>query len=82
MWKLWPLAPYFIVPVLVGKLVCRGSWMQILQAYGVWLVILVLFALTSAERFSEGFGWSLILALFTTVFAIPVLVLLLKFLAR
>lgn len=82
MWKLWPLIPYFIVPALIGKLICRGSWMQILQAYGIWLVILVVLGLTLAGRFSEGFSWSLILALFTTVFAIPIFVLLLKFLVR
>lgn len=82
MGKAWPLAPYFIVPVLIAKLICRGSWMQILQAYGIWLTILAVVSLTGASRFDEGVGWSLIIALFTTVFAIPIFVLSLKFFQR
>lgn len=76
--KIWPLVPYFVAPVLVARYLFRGRWIEILQAYCIWIALLMVFGLTQGSSLDEGYGWALIIALFSTVFAIPVLVLLLK----
>lgn len=76
-----PLVPYFVLPILIGKFLCQGSWLQIFQAYAIWIGILAMIGLLFSNRNDHGFGWALIIALFTTVFAIPVLVLILRYLS-
>jgi hypothetical protein len=79
---IWLLMAYFGVPILLTRFVIRGKWIEILQAYGVWMALLAMFGLLAAGSRDEGFGWALILALFWTILAIPILVLLLKLRSR
>lgn len=74
----WPIVPYFVAPVLVARFLCRGRWIEILQAYGIWIGLLAFFGFMQGGLHGEGYGWALLMALFTTVFAIPIFVLLLK----
>lgn len=74
----WPLVPYFVAPVLVARFLCRGAWIEILQAYAIWTGLLAFGGFMQGGPHDDGYGWALIIALFTTVFAIPILVLLLK----
>lgn len=77
---MWPLVPYFVVPILLARLLFRGRWLELLQAYGIWIALLALFGFLQGGPNDEGYGWALIIALFATVFAIPILVMLLKLL--
>ena len=74
----WPIVPYVVAPVLVARFLCRGRWIEILQAYGVWIGLLALFGFIEGGSHREGYGWALIIALFTNVFAVPIFVVLLK----
>ena len=77
----WPIVPYLVVPVLVARFLVRGRWIEIVQAYGIWLALMVAFGLLhhlGTGKFGEGLGWAFIMALFFTTLAIPVIVLLLK----
>lgn len=70
---------YFIAPVGLAKLVLRASWRTILIAYAIWYGALLLFGLSAAPRIAEGMGWMMILAMFLTIPAVPIIVLLLRF---
>ena len=76
--SIWLLVPCFVAPVLVARFLFRGRWIELLQAYCIWIALLLAFGFTQGSSRDEGYGWALIIALFSTVFAIPVLVLLLK----
>lgn len=80
--NIWPVVPYFVLPVLVARFLFRGRWIELLQAYCIWIALLMAFGFTQGSTRGEGYGWALIIALFSTVFAIPILVLLLKLRGR
>ncbi len=74
----WPVVPYVVAPVLIARFLCRGRWIEILQAYGIWIGCLALFGFVQDGQHAEGYGWAFLIALFATVFAIPIFVVLLK----
>lgn len=80
----WLLVPSMVVPILVARFLLRGTWTEIVQAYGIWIVLWFLFGLLhglgrgSRSAYDEGFGWAIILGLFLPAFGIPILVLVLK----
>lgn len=77
--KLFVLALYFGVPLLICRLLLRASWRAIARAYAIWCGILLIFAvLSSGNSWDEGFGWALILGMFFTIPALPIIILILK----
>jgi hypothetical protein len=74
---LFMLGLYFFVPILLSK-VLGASWRRILIAYGIWIALLGVFGLTNARTLDEAIGWPLILGMFMTIPAIPVIALVLR----
>lgn len=71
----YALSLYFFIPITLARLLTRGTWREILNAYGLWLaLLLLLFAVPAGRAYAEGIGWAMIIAMFTTVIAVPVLV--------
>jgi len=62
-------------PVVLAKLLVRGSWRQIFGAYGMYWGGLTLIGLGMGN---DEAGWMLLIALFTTVFMVPLIVVFLK----
>jgi len=73
------LCVYVLVPVLIAGPLFGGRPVEVLQAYGIWITLLLVLGFLQGGAHGEGYGWMLIIGMFTTVFAIPILVLLLKF---
>lgn len=74
----WPIVPYGVAPVLLARFLCRGRWIDVLQAYGIWIGLLALFGFMHGGPHREDYGWALPMALFSTVLAIPIFVVLLN----
>lgn len=73
------LSAYVLVPVALAWLIVRADFRTIAIAYGIWIGFLVIaFGLLSGTSFSEGIGWSLIIAMFYTTPVIPVLCLIMN----
>ena len=72
------LGAYFFVPVFVAKVPIGASWKSIFIAYGIWMVLLTLFGLTSTRSWREAVGMPLILAMFFTLPAIAIIAFFLK----
>jgi heme/copper-type cytochrome/quinol oxidase subunit 4 len=64
-----------VVPFAIARYVTWGRWIEIALAYVIWIMMLVLFAMTM--HYHQR-GWVLLIALMTTVIAIPLLVLVIK----
>lgn len=75
------LAAYVLVPVLISLVLIRGKWSEILKAYGIWIALLGLIGFMQGGAHGEGYGWAIIIAMFSTFIAIPVLVLVQKVVA-
>jgi hypothetical protein len=78
---LYALGAWVLVPVLIAKLILRASWWTVMVAYGIWLALLAVVALSfllGGASFDEALGWPAILSMFLTVLAIPGIVLVLK----
>lgn len=75
---LFLLALYFFVPIFLAKVVLGARWKSILIAYGIWFAGLLVFGMTSSGTLGEALGWPLILGMFLTIPALPVLVLMLR----
>ena len=72
---------YFVVPVFLAKVVVRADWGTIAIAYGIWIAVLGIFALLnlgSGIKLDEAVGWPMIMSVFFTIPAIPVLALLMR----
>ncbi len=69
---------YFVAPVALARVLLRASWRSVLIAYAIWYGALFLFGLSAAPRVAEALGWMMILAMFLTIPAVPVIVLLLR----
>ena len=63
----------FGVPILISRLLLRASWRAIAHAYAIWFGFLL--AIGAIEA---ALGWALILAIFFTIPAVPIVILLLK----
>ncbi len=78
----WMLIPSVFVPVLLARVLFRGKWKEIAQAYAIWLALWLLFGLAIGLRsgFTVGFGWAVMLGLLSwmPILGIPVLLLLIK----
>ncbi|OYY00385.1 MAG: hypothetical protein B7Y80_07115 [Hyphomicrobium sp. 32-62-53] len=73
------LSAYVLVPVAIAWLIVRANVRTIAKAYGIWIGFLVVaFGLLSSTSFSEGIGWSLIIAMFYTTPVVPVLCLIMN----
>lgn len=66
------LGIYFIVPIALARLVVGASWPQIAIAYGILCLGLGLIA-AGGNTIDEKAGWMLILGMFFTIPAIPIL---------
>lgn len=78
---LFLLCLYFVVPVLLAKLVLRASWRAVGIAYAIWFGLLALFGLSTlggGASLDESVGWPIIMGMFLTIPAIVVLVIVLK----
>ena len=72
------LGAYLFVPVFVAKVPIGASWKSIFIAYGIWMVLLAIFGLTSTRSWREAIGLPLILAMFFTLPAIAIIAFFLK----
>ncbi|MEM9107459.1 MAG: hypothetical protein AAGC96_17550 [Pseudomonadota bacterium] len=69
---------FYGVPGLVALLPAGGDWRIVLKAYGIWIALLVGCFLIMTGNLEEGLGWAAIFGMFISVFAVPVLSLILK----
>ena len=72
------VALYLVVPIGIAKLVLRASWKATALAYAIWTAILLLLGIAAGGTWGEKLGWPMIVGLFTTFIAIPIIVLVLK----
>ena len=72
------LGLYFAVPILLAKIVVGATFQTILIAYAIWFGALLLFGLGSSRNIGEALGWPLILGMFFTTPALPIIALALK----
>jgi len=68
------LCLYFVVPIFLGKVVLGASAQAILIAYGIWFGGLLLWGFSATTNVGEAIGWPLIMGMFLTIPAIPVIV--------
>ncbi len=66
----------FVVPIVVARLVVRAEWRTIRNACFVWYGFLML--VLGGFKSTEGFGWVLIMAMFWSIPAVPVISLVMK----
>ena len=74
------LGLYFVVPILLAK-VLRASWRAVGIAYPIWFGLLALFGLSTlggGASLDESVGWPIIMGMFLTIPAVPVIVVVLK----
>jgi hypothetical protein len=74
------IAAVFAVPIMISKLVLRGSWRAIGLAYAIWFGFLLLqisLGVLSGQA-SEMAGWAMILAVYLSIPVISALVLFLR----
>jgi hypothetical protein len=71
-------ALYFGIPILISLLLLRAGWYDIARAYAIWFGILLVFGLLSGNTWGEALGWPLILGMFLTIPAVPLIILVLK----
>ena len=70
------LAVIFAAPAMIARLAVGGDWRQIVASYAIWLgFFLVVLVLPKGGTASEKGGWFAIMAMFTTVVAVPVITL-------
>lgn len=62
-----------VVPVVVARFVVRSDWRMIRNACLIWYGFLLLSS--GAMASADGFGWALILAMYFSILAIPLLAL-------
>ncbi|MEQ1651117.1 MAG: hypothetical protein ABL897_01365 [Hyphomicrobium sp.] len=72
------LSAYILVPFSLGLVVARGKWIEVLKAYGIWIGLLTVLGFLQGGAHGEGYGWMFIIAMFATVIAIPLIVLMLR----
>ena len=65
-----------VVPIVVARLVVRAEWRTIRNACLVWYGFLML--VLGGFKSTEGFGWVLIMAMFWSIPAVPVISLVMK----
>jgi hypothetical protein len=76
---LYFLGLYFAVPILLAKVVLGASFYAILVAYAVWFGMLLLWGFSSTSTLEEAVGWPIIMGMFLTIPALPVVLIGLKF---
>lgn len=80
---LWMFLISVLAPVMLARVLCRGTWKEIAQAYGIWLALWFLFGLSiglGSQGLSAGFMWAVMLGVLSLlpILGIPILVLLIK----
>ena len=66
---------YFGLPVGLSLLLLKAGWLEIANAYCLWLPILLVGAvLLGARSAAELVGWAMIFGMFLTTFAIPIII--------
>jgi len=78
----WPgivffLGAWLVVPIFLSRAVVGADWVSIGIGYAIWIVLLALFGLLTylgGTRFDEAFSWPIILSIFLTILAIPIIV--------
>jgi multidrug transporter EmrE-like cation transporter len=71
---LFVLSLYFFVPILLAKLLLGASWREVGMAYGVWTAGLFVFGVSQSKDWGERLGWPMIIGMFLSIPAIPILV--------
>ena len=70
------LAVIFFVPAAISRFIVGGDWLQTLVSYAIWLGLLFLgLIVPRGGTATEKGGWFVIMAMFTTIFAVPVITL-------
>jgi hypothetical protein len=75
------LGLWFLVPIFLTRIVIGADWGTIAIAYLVWLAMLAAFAglnLMSGIRLDESVGWPVIMSMFLTIPAIPVIAVIMR----
>lgn len=66
----------FGAPALLSRYVIGGEWRQVGASYALWLGLLFMaFFLPKGGTLAEKGGWMAIMAMFLTIFVVPVLTL-------
>ena len=69
-------AAIFVVPTLISRFVIGGEWRQVGTAYAIWFGLLFLtLVVPGSGKLTEKFGWMLIMSMFLSIVAVPVLTL-------
>ena len=71
---------FLVLPVLLARII-GGNWRAVLMALFFWFGLLALLALMLSSRGSssgEAIGWTLILGMFATPLAVPILAAILR----
>ncbi len=68
------LCLYFGVPIFIAKVLVGATWHAVLVAYAIWFGTLLFWGLGSAKNLDEGIGWAIIMGMFLTIIALPVIV--------
>lgn len=76
------LGAYFAVPIVLTVVLVRPEPFILFLAYAVWIGLLTFFGLLSGGTSGEKFGWPLIMGLFFTTPAIPIISLVFKLIDR
>jgi hypothetical protein len=76
---LFLLGLYFAAPIFLAKVVLGASFHAILVAYGLWFGALLLWGFSSTSTFEEAVGWPIIMGMFLTIPALPVVLIGLRF---
>lgn len=72
---LYFLGLYALIPIALARLF-GARWRQVFVAYGIWFALLALFALSTrgaGHSWDESIGWPIIMGMFLTIPAIPIL---------
>lgn len=71
------LGIYVVVPIALAKYLVGATWTQVGIAYGVHLLFLALIG-AGGSTWGEKIGWMLIIGMFTSIPAVPILSLILR----
>ena len=78
----YALCLWFVIPIFLAKVALGASWQAVAMAYMIWFGTLLSWGMLGTRTWGEAVGWPAIMALFFTIPAIPVIILVLKAFGR
>ena len=71
-------AMYLLPPIVIAKGLMHASWRATLICMAVWYGALLIWGILSTKTWGEAIGWPMIMGLFLTIPATPIIVLVLR----